>query len=708
MTRGNNSGRKKREKETSEKTEKKRTISEVSPNSSGENISPLSKMNNPNMSFLSSGVYTEALDSVNGVSSNNIIVGYSDNNMSQSGSGVQQCSPGFNTSTPAQSNMFTLPPPQSYGVIEQSLKELCVRFQRMEQVNSRMEVKLNKLDVIESKLTLMETSVKKLNEKVSFLENKMVGVNQDITLLKTKVSNLDSTAEILKSCKEKVFDLEKSIDYISKECDNMTGISDKLREMDSLKQRVIDAESRSMRQNLLFFGIREGEFSSGEASETENGITFGDFNTNSLVRNKESESENCVIAIQNFCEQKLGIVNAKDHVKIERAHRIGKKIQGKGSRYGIGEQYPKEIQQKRKELIPKMKTERDKGNTAYLSGDKLIRGAEWKLKETDFTDLIIHNDILFLSECWFQSDNVLKLPGFADPIKVERKRCKGGGLLLYIKEDLVNMINIEEILLDSAIFLKCDKSIFNGNNDLYVCFVNIPFIDNVFYRKYNIDYDDIYTQLENQLAIYKSEGHVIMMGDFNSRTGTLDDFTNFEKVSAFLHDTLQTDIDFVDKSRQSLDKVTNTMGNRLLDLCKSMDLRIMNGRLEGDIEGNYTFQNKRGISVIDYFLCSHSSLDYVGAFNIFSDHAPLLLTLASGLDKPLCTCDKTDKTNNTSFIYNWNNGNIDSITDNLVEYIDSLNKVKADIHSDRDSIDKVIEDFTDIVNNIFNSYADEL
>ncbi|KAJ8321696.1 hypothetical protein KUTeg_000167 [Tegillarca granosa] len=366
-------------------------------------------MNNTNMSFLSSGVYTEALDSVNGVSSNNIIVGYSDNNMSQSGSGVQQCSPGFNTSTPAQSNMFTLPPPQSYGVIEQSLKELCVRFQRMEQVNSRMEVKLNKLDVIESKLSLMETSVKNLNEKVSFLENKMVGVNQDITLLKTKVSNLDSTAEILKSCKEKVFHLEKSIDYISKECDNMTGISDKLREMDSLKQRVIDAESRSMRQNLLFFGIREGEFSSGEASETENGITFGDFNTNSLVRNKESESENCVIAIQNFCEQKLGIVNARDHVKIERAHRIGKKIQGKvrpivvkfshfpvreelrkssyklqGSRYGIGEQYPKEIQQKRKELIPKMKTERDKGNTAYLSGDKLIvNGAVWKANNSN-------------------------------------------------------------------------------------------------------------------------------------------------------------------------------------------------------------------------------------------------------------------------------------------------------------------------------------
>ncbi|KAJ8301551.1 hypothetical protein KUTeg_020538 [Tegillarca granosa] len=50
-----------------------------------------------------------------------------------------------------------------------------------------------------------------------------------------------------------------------------------------------------------------------------------------------------------------------------------------GSKYRIGQQYPKEVQDKRRELVPIMKREREKGNSAYFTADKLVvNGKVWK------------------------------------------------------------------------------------------------------------------------------------------------------------------------------------------------------------------------------------------------------------------------------------------------------------------------------------------
>ena len=43
---------------------------------------------------------------------------------------------------------------------------------------------------------------------------------------------------------------------------------------------------------------------------------------------------------------------------------------------------------------------------------------------------------------------------------------------------------------------------------------------------------------------------------------------------------------------QNFDNIVNDHGKQLLDLCKTCDLRILNGRSKGDTLGKFTFQTK--------------------------------------------------------------------------------------------------------------------
>ena len=85
--------------------------------------------------------------------------------------------------------------------------------------------------------------------------------------------------------------------------------------------------------------------------------------------------------------------------------------------------------------------------------------------------------------------------------------------------------------------------------------------------------------------------------------------------------------------RNSQDKLVNKRGEDLLDLCKSLDLHIANGRKIGDPFGNYTCLKWNGNSVVDYLLTSNSIFDQVPTFKVgtfhpmLSDHCPLFYNL---------------------------------------------------------------------------------
>lgn len=64
-------------------------------------------------------------------------------------------------------------------------------------------------------------------------------------------------------------------------------------------------------------------------------------------------------------------------------------------------------------------------------------------------------------------------------------------------------------------------------------------------------------------------------------------------------------------------------------MCKSLDLRILNERCQGDTFGQITFHGNQGISTVDYVIVSHDILQHfqnliVRQSSPFSDHGQIM------------------------------------------------------------------------------------
>ena len=84
--------------------------------------------------------------------------------------------------------------------------------------------------------------------------------------------------------------------------------------------------------------------------------------------------------------------------------------------------------------------------------------------------------------------------------------------------------------------------------------------------------------------------------------------------------------------RNSFDNDINNHGKRLLEICRSADLRILNGRVNGDSLGRPTFHGRNGISVIDYAICDQDLFTHIANFIVkeplcLSDHNPIVTWL---------------------------------------------------------------------------------
>ena len=73
-------------------------------------------------------------------------------------------------------------------------------------------------------------------------------------------------------------------------------------------------------------------------------------------------------------------------------------------------------------------------------------------------------------------------------------------------------------------------------------------------------------------------------GDLNAKTGDLDDTIEPDKFDA----ELELNFDKPPPKRNSHDTSINARGTEILDMCKSLNINIVNGRKTGDIFGEYT------------------------------------------------------------------------------------------------------------------------
>ncbi|KAK3746492.1 hypothetical protein QZH41_000814 [Actinostola sp. cb2023] len=214
------------------------------------------------------------------------------------------------------------------------------------EINAKLDVALAKIEEVD-----------KINKKLVVLQKENTDLKDSLNFAYEEINDLKKKTQTQASLLEQVHESTKNLD----KCVNEE------------KQRAIRLESHSRRNNLNFFNIPE---------------------------NREENFSKTEAILREFLECELQISkNEVQEISIERAHRIGKRnpypshkprpiiakfsffkdqqyVLSKsrslaGTNYGISEDYPKEIVEIRKSLIPLMKEAKKNGQRAKLVLDKL-------------------------------------------------------------------------------------------------------------------------------------------------------------------------------------------------------------------------------------------------------------------------------------------------------------------------------------------------
>ena len=277
------------------------------------------------------------------------------------------------------------------------------------------------------------------------------------------------------------------------------------------------------------------------------------------------------------------------------------------------------------------------------------------IDDPDFLHLVDDFDILYFSETWQNSDKPFNIQGY-ESICVPRSeslhsRRGHGGVCLMYKHALKHGITISEICDSGSIWVKLDHSFFGFENDLYICLLYIPPSNSLYYYYNDVGLFDL---LEANIQKYSNLGSVGIVGDLNARCGLKSDVLEMndcldEFISPSFIDICNDVYDV--PQRCSMDKTVNVSGNRLLDICLSSDLRIVNGRLGDDAgTGSFTFMSSKGKSLIDYVIMSSNVFHLIEDFIVhdlysFSGNVPIQVNFKVGLKPEPAKPNDEDVTN---------------------------------------------------------------
>jgi exonuclease III len=241
-----------------------------------------------------------------------------------------------------------------------------------------------------------------------------------------------------------------------------------------------------------------------------------------------------------------------------------------------------------------------------------VTGLQNKGKYCQFTNFVKQHDVFALFETFVTSENASTYNGWFEGynlywIPAKKSASVGrasGGCVLGIKLSLIDRVKYEHIDQWIVISVKVEN----------IKLVIVPVYLN--YNLWNEDFEKLKELLEN-----KNIDKVIIIGDLNARIARLQTLSMEDIYNSNLIDNL----------RQSKDKILNTRGKNLLELCDNINLVILNGRTKSDTSGNFTCIKQLGSSVIDICCVSVEAIQYISDFEvkteIYSEHMPIVLTL---------------------------------------------------------------------------------
>jgi exonuclease III len=267
-----------------------------------------------------------------------------------------------------------------------------------------------------------------------------------------------------------------------------------------------------------------------------------------------------------------------------------------------------------------------------------IHGLRDKLENEDMCVNLVQYDIVILLETMKLNDYFVSIKGFTfkhfqRQHQHPRAKKASGGIGILIKTELLKngMVSIVKSS-DFVVWLKIRQSR-KSKHYIFLGGVYIPPADSSF--TLNSVNNNIYHLLQDDITSFAKTGSVTLCGDFNARTGKKNDIDCIQGKDFDLlmqcSNNFQTN-GFPCWNRYSEDIKVNNYGKELLSMCKSSDLKIMNGYFNNDQNtGVFTCYTPCGKSLIDYLVCDLSSFNCLKQFSILplspdSDHKPLVFS----------------------------------------------------------------------------------
>lgn len=214
-----------------------------------------------------------------------------------------------------------------------------------EEDSTTTTIEVGLLESINNKLAILEIlhqDIKELKSSLEFSQSQIASLQKENNEMHTKISDLTTTINSIKT------------------------------ENKLLKESILDIQCRSMRDNLVFSGLPEQTQDNPEQAikdfmhstlkipkETVNNITFQRVHRLGSNNNKNFDTKRPRPIVAKFEHYKQ-----KELVKSK-----GKEL--RGTTFGLNDQFPRVIQDRRRILIPIMKQFRQNGRKAVITVDRL-------------------------------------------------------------------------------------------------------------------------------------------------------------------------------------------------------------------------------------------------------------------------------------------------------------------------------------------------
>jgi hypothetical protein len=188
----------------------------------------------------------------------------------------------------------------------------------------------------------------------------------------------------------------------------------------------------------------------------------------------------------------------------------------------------------------------------------------------------------------------------ARPCKVGRQvRKHSGGILIYVSEMCSSAVSIWKAAEDGTrLWLKFTD--LGNSKPLFLCITYVP--------PQNSSYADkaLYDHIAQEIAEAESTlGSVILARDFNARTCEEANSVDCTSLCNALQIPELQNTCLPSQLRQNRDVVAPSRWYKeLLGLCDATGYRILNGRVAGDLTGEYTCLTNHGHNTIDYMIAS--------------------------------------------------------------------------------------------------------